>query len=701
MDNLARNIGYSYATRIPESTYPVAVAVSSTSSVTVTPTVIASRTATVTGTGTATATRTFLTGAIERTASISATGSVTVATTVIRRGVVASDATATVTATTTIVRRVSVAIGASATVTASNALAPVIRPTTGLVWESLGGHSDNYEALRNNLTGYWGVDVEFDNNVQILTYKQHCFNFISPPATEKFIQCRVYRLDGLEDLIAGPVALSSTVGTDSFGQGDWVQWDFAGELLTAGTRYAVLICYDDDSYVDTNQYWYMDKSAPFFSVEAITSHGFATWNAHPGSWGVKEVSNAGWFPDSELEGVIPLSISATASVVVVPTIIRNRSVSVVATAGMDVGYAYTFARSSAITGQATADVTYVMDRTVQASMAATCSVFVFGIITRTASMVATAILDISRLPLRVRPVTLVGTATVDASERYIHGYGIIELQAEGTLTMAGTKVHGGLASFTGTCTLVVEDPSFLYSFMEQHYLLVATFSAIGGKITPVSATTNSTGTVAANGLRYGPASAGFTGEATFSADGTYYPSQSGALFSVNRRDVMELGRQKGVAATISIPMLDSSSPETFATGLTVADEAYYNDGAGWQALAITDDFTEIGTTGEYSIDLTGAEMDHDIISIKCTSVGAADTSLKIYTGDHLSVRNMVIEQNNGITLQQAVSLILAMTTGVSSNSGLTFQDPSGSSIRIEATVDDDSNRTSIITTPST
>jgi len=167
---------------------------------------------------------------------------------------------------------------------------------------------------------------------------------------------------------------------------------------------------------------------------------------------------------------------------------------------------------------------------------------------------------------------------------------------------------------------------------------------------------------------------------------------------------MEIRRTKGEATTITVPMLDVSAPESFLTGLTVADEPWYHDGGGWVPLAITDTFDEIGATGTYSIDMTNAEINHDLIMIKLTAAGAADSSIIIHTGssgDVAGIRDEVMEGNNSVTLQQAISLILAAVAGVTTNNGLTFQDPSGSSNRIEATVDDDSNRTSIIITPST
>jgi len=89
---------------------------------------------------------------------------------------------------------------------------------------------------------------------------------------------------------------------------------------------------------------------------------------------------------------------------------------------------------------------------------------------------------------------------------------------------------------------------------------------------------------------------------------------------------MVIRHKKNTLYYLAVPMIDSASPASFKTGLTVADTAYYKDGAGaWSALAITDTFSEIGAAGIYEIDLTAAELNHDKVIIKMTSAGAADS----------------------------------------------------------------------------
>jgi hypothetical protein len=74
-------------------------------------------------------------------------------------------------------------------------------------------------------------------------------------------------------------------------------------------------------------------------------------------------------------------------------------------------------------------------------------------------------------------------------------------------------------------------------------------------------------------------------------------------------------------------MVDSATPANFKSGISPVDTAYYKDGAGaWTSLPITDTATEIGSTGVYEIDLTASELNHDLVFIKFSVSGAADTA---------------------------------------------------------------------------
>lgn len=99
---------------------------------------------------------------------------------------------------------------------------------------------------------------------------------------------------------------------------------------------------------------------------------------------------------------------------------------------------------------------------------------------------------------------------------------------------------------------------------------------------------------------------------------------------------MEIFLKKNEATEVAFPMVDDAAPESFKTGVSPVDTAFYKDGAGaWTSLSITDTATEISTTGMYQISMTAAEMNHDYVIIKFAVSGAADQmiSIKTYTND--------------------------------------------------------------------
>lgn len=84
--------------------------------------------------------------------------------------------------------------------------------------------------------------------------------------------------------------------------------------------------------------------------------------------------------------------------------------------------------------------------------------------------------------------------------------------------------------------------------------------------------------------------------------------------------------RKGVEYRLIIAMIDASNPAAFKSGETVTDAAYYLDGTGaWASLAISDTFSEIGSTGIYEITLSAAEMNHDQIMVKASSTNGQAT----------------------------------------------------------------------------
>lgn len=177
---------------------------------------------------------------------------------------------------------------------------------------------------------------------------------------------------------------------------------------------------------------------------------------------------------------------------------------------------------------------------------------------------------------------------------------------------------------------------------------------------------------------------------------------------------MELRLQKNTAAELMFPMVDSATPASFKSGLTVTDTGYYKDGAGsWTALSITDTVTEIGTTGMYTLELTAGEMNHDLIMVKMTGTGAADSAIIIRTtptvadavqisgdaaaadaletmldgtgGNTLTLKSVVVNNNVG----DAVSITASgangrgiVITGHNTGTGMYVTSPSGFGLHI-------------------
>lgn len=59
----------------------------------------------------------------------------------------------------------------------------------------------------------------------------------------------------------------------------------------------------------------------------------------------------------------------------------------------------------------------------------------------------------------------------------------------------------------------------------------------------------------------------------------------------------------------------------------------------------------------------------------------------------------IVESNGSVTLKQAMSIIYAFAAGITSNSGSTIKDPTGTTTRIVATIDGSNNRTAMTITP--
>jgi uncharacterized protein YjlB len=112
---------------------------------------------------------------------------------------------------------------------------------------------------------------------------------------------------------------------------------------------------------------------------------------------------------------------------------------------------------------------------------------------------------------------------------------------------------------------------------------------------------------------------------------------------------MEVNRDKNVATYIVFPIVDADGdPVSGATGLDSEIDAW-SDGAAPDGFAdCTNEATEIGSTGQYYLSLTQAEMNADyiIIQIKTTSTGAKTQTILINTKPNVSIAAIKAKTDN-------------------------------------------------------
>lgn len=102
----------------------------------------------------------------------------------------------------------------------------------------------------------------------------------------------------------------------------------------------------------------------------------------------------------------------------------------------------------------------------------------------------------------------------------------------------------------------------------------------------------------------------------------------------------------------------------------------------------------------------GDAMAVGVGGIQSTSfaVGALDAAaLAVDAGTELAaaVKATVVEAQGNYTLQQALSVILAVLAGQTADNGATLKTPNGAATRVTATIDENNNRTAITLAPST
>ena len=109
--------------------------------------------------------------------------------------------------------------------------------------------------------------------------------------------------------------------------------------------------------------------------------------------------------------------------------------------------------------------------------------------------------------------------------------------------------------------------------------------------------------------------------------------------------------------------------------------------------------------GQYSVRLVGSnnnifDVENGILVQNQVQVIAQNSAGLVNATTATAVKETVIETEGGITLGEALSVILAAVAGETANSGQTFYTPNGNAVRITGSADVDGNRTSITITPS-
>ncbi len=163
------------------------------------------------------------------------------------------------------------------------------------------------------------------------------------------------------------------------------------------------------------------------------------------------------------------------------------------------------------------------------------------------------------------------------------------------------------------------------------------------------------------------------------------------------------------------------------TGIVAADltASYWRQGGVRTAITLaalgsvnaaysSGGFFEVDATnmpGTYRLDLPDAALatgaDWSLIQLKRTG-GVPLTvqpfvqviALPTYVNLRTTLFAKIIEDQGSITLQQALSVILSATAGVSTSAGTLRKTPNGSATRISAVINGSNERTSITLTPS-
>lgn len=132
------------------------------------------------------------------------------------------------------------------------------------------------------------------------------------------------------------------------------------------------------------------------------------------------------------------------------------------------------------------------------------------------------------------------------------------------------------------------------------------------------------------------------------------------------------------------------------------------------------DTTQVGGTAQTAADLkavlgapAGASVSADIAAVKVDTaatladtgtdgvvVNAASLAADAATEIANAVAAVVVESAGSYTIQQVLSILLAVLAGVTASSGATIKTPDGTATRVAATINASSERTAMTLTPS-
>lgn len=108
--------------------------------------------------------------------------------------------------------------------------------------------------------------------------------------------------------------------------------------------------------------------------------------------------------------------------------------------------------------------------------------------------------------------------------------------------------------------------------------------------------------------------------------------------------------------------------------------------------------------------LVGDAVKASVSAISAGAITAASIATDAIDADALAsnalaeitaaIGALVVESNNAVTLQQAMSVVYAVLAGITSGGGNTIKDPTGTATRVVATIDGSNDRTLMVITPS-